>query len=71
VPIDRHCEERSDEAIQRDSEAALDCFASLAMTDESIDSDHALGANRPGSSAGAGLFHNLGVGPLYHFLHLS
>jgi hypothetical protein len=27
----RHCEERSDEAIQR-SEAGLDCFASLAMT---------------------------------------
>ena len=28
----RHCEERSDEAIQRASEAALDCFAALAMT---------------------------------------
>jgi len=27
----RHCEERSDEAIQ-DGAAALDCFASLAMT---------------------------------------
>jgi hypothetical protein len=27
----RHCEERSDEAIQNLS-AALDCFASLAMT---------------------------------------
>jgi hypothetical protein len=27
----RHCEERSDEAIQKLS-AALDCFASLAMT---------------------------------------
>ncbi len=28
----RHCEEHSDEAIQRAFEAALDCFASLAMT---------------------------------------
>jgi len=28
----RHCEERSDEAIQRVAEADLDCFASLAMT---------------------------------------
>src|SRR6185369_6600105 len=29
----RHCEERSDEAIQRGRHwAALDCFASLAMT---------------------------------------
>src|SRR4051794_18910169 len=28
----RHCEERSDEAIQPASEAALDCFAPLAMT---------------------------------------
>jgi hypothetical protein len=27
----RHCEERSDEAIQNGG-AALDCFASLAMT---------------------------------------
>jgi hypothetical protein len=27
----RHCEERSDEAIQNGA-AALDCFASLAMT---------------------------------------
>jgi hypothetical protein len=27
-----HCEERSDEAIQRASKAALDCLASLAMT---------------------------------------
>jgi hypothetical protein len=27
----RHCEERSDEAIQN-REAGLDCFASLAMT---------------------------------------
>jgi hypothetical protein len=30
----RHCEERSDEAIQRAFETALDCFASLAMTKE-------------------------------------
>jgi hypothetical protein len=30
--IIRYCEERSDEAIQRASEAILDCFASLAMT---------------------------------------
>ena len=29
----RHCEKRSDEAIQCASEAALDCFAALAMTD--------------------------------------
>jgi hypothetical protein len=31
----RHCEERSDEAIQDDRDAlrpALDCFAALAMT---------------------------------------
>jgi len=27
----RHCEKRSDEAIQ-DGDSALDCFASLAMT---------------------------------------
>jgi hypothetical protein len=30
----RHCEERSDAAIQRVSEAALDCRAPLAMTAE-------------------------------------
>ena len=31
--LNRHCEERSDEAIQsRLGLAALDCFASLAMT---------------------------------------
>jgi hypothetical protein len=29
--LPRHCEERSDEAIQS-VRAALDCFASLAMT---------------------------------------
>ncbi len=30
----RHCEERSDEAIQGDVECpALDCFAPLAMTE--------------------------------------
>jgi len=28
----RHCEERSDEAIQRAVPLPLDCFASLAMT---------------------------------------
>jgi hypothetical protein len=28
----RHCEERSDEAIQRIPEAVLDCFAARAMT---------------------------------------
>jgi hypothetical protein len=28
----RHCEERSDEAIQLSFLAAMDCFASLAMT---------------------------------------
>jgi len=28
----RHCEERSDEAIQNGRIAALDCFATLAMT---------------------------------------
>ena len=30
APQNRHCEERSDEAIQRDKK--LDCFAALAMT---------------------------------------
>ena len=29
-----HCEERSDEAIQRRNVHALDCFATLAMTDK-------------------------------------
>jgi hypothetical protein len=28
----RHCEERSDEAIQKPHVGPLDCFASLAMT---------------------------------------
>jgi len=28
----RHCEKRSDEAIQSDVQSALDCFATLAMT---------------------------------------
>jgi len=28
----RHCEARSDEAIQSNRHVALDCFASLAMT---------------------------------------
>jgi hypothetical protein len=32
MTCNRHCEERSDEAIQWASEAALDCFALLAMT---------------------------------------
>jgi hypothetical protein len=32
LDVERHCEERSDEAIQIAAEAALDCFASLAMT---------------------------------------
>src|SRR5262245_27080529 len=31
-PIRRHCEERSDEAIQSAASGDLDCFASLAMT---------------------------------------
>jgi hypothetical protein len=31
-PSRRHCEERSDEAIQGGSLVRLDCFASLAMT---------------------------------------
>jgi len=30
----RHCEERSDEAIQLFPREAMDCFASLAMTVE-------------------------------------
>jgi len=30
--MNRYCEERGDAAIQRASEAALDCFAALAMT---------------------------------------
>jgi hypothetical protein len=29
--IRRHCEERSDEAIQSSLHGSLDCFASLAM----------------------------------------
>src|ERR1700761_4700896 len=36
-PSARHCEERSDEAIQS-SVASLDCFASLAMTQQCFDS---------------------------------
>jgi hypothetical protein len=32
TPTSRHCEERSDEAIQTAGQKALDCFASLAMT---------------------------------------
>jgi hypothetical protein len=30
--FDRHCEERSDEAIHASASGELDCFASLAMT---------------------------------------
>jgi hypothetical protein len=40
----RHCEERSDEAIQN-LNAALDCFASLAMTKESKGSGTPTDAN--------------------------
>jgi hypothetical protein len=32
----RHCEERSDEAIQKFNVLSLDCFASLAMTKQSL-----------------------------------
>jgi hypothetical protein len=32
LPVLRHCEERSDEAIQSAERDALDCFAALAMT---------------------------------------
>jgi hypothetical protein len=32
VSPDRHCEERSDEAIQLSVRGTMDCFASLAMT---------------------------------------
>jgi hypothetical protein len=32
--LTRHCEERSDEAIQIFAVTPLDCFASLAMTEE-------------------------------------
>ncbi len=35
----RHCEERSDAAIQWASEAALDCFAALAMTESPGEAD--------------------------------
>jgi hypothetical protein len=35
IHVHRHCEERSDEAIQLPSfRSKLDCFASLAMTAE-------------------------------------
>jgi len=33
-PLFRHCEEQSDEAIQLFRGPKLDCFASLAMTDQ-------------------------------------
>jgi hypothetical protein len=32
LPLNRHCEERSDEAIQGGAPTTLDCFATLAMT---------------------------------------
>jgi len=32
ITLNRHCEERSDEAIQFFVRGPLDCFASLAMT---------------------------------------
>src|SRR5262249_16190224 len=32
----RHCEERSDEAIHSAARGTMDCFASLAMTTESV-----------------------------------
>jgi hypothetical protein len=35
-PHHRHCEERSDAAIQWASEPTLDCFASLAMMGQVI-----------------------------------
>jgi sulfur-oxidizing protein SoxA len=36
MTLARHCEERSDEAIQKGGTARLDCFASLAMTVKAI-----------------------------------
>jgi hypothetical protein len=33
----RHCEERSDEAIHASASCDMDCFASLAMTNEMFD----------------------------------
>jgi hypothetical protein len=33
---DRHCEERSDEAIHASTWAGMDCFAALAMTGNTI-----------------------------------
>jgi error-prone DNA polymerase len=41
LKLNRHCEERSDEAIQPASEPALDGFAALAMTGDSDQPDHA------------------------------
>jgi hypothetical protein len=34
--LDRHCEERSDEAIHLSLRCEMDCFAALAMTVTSI-----------------------------------
>src|SRR5579864_977643 len=38
APLPRHCEERSDEAIQQSVHQPLDCFASLAMTMQGVES---------------------------------
>jgi hypothetical protein len=37
--ISRHCEERSDEAIQLQTRRTMDCFAALAMTGRKFDSN--------------------------------
>jgi len=37
VPLPRHCEERSDEAIHVTARGEMDCFASLAMTAETVE----------------------------------
>jgi hypothetical protein len=42
LTLNRHCEERSDEAIQGNASTTLDCFATLAMTSVSVKGDHAL-----------------------------
>jgi len=34
VVFERHCEERSDEAIHAATERKMDCFAALAMTEQ-------------------------------------
>ncbi len=45
----RHCEERSDAAIQWASEVVLDCFASLAMTAYAASPSASSGADCPSS----------------------